>query len=107
MSLPIPRAEPSDASKAPSPPELPPVVLLGSYGLRLAPKSGLPHSKLSMVCGTLVLTKGIAPARRRMRIMVASCSAGRLIACVSPIVVSTFWMSTWSFTLTGTPCTEG
>lgn len=64
ISLPIPKAAPSQAARAASPPLDPPHVWLGLYGLRVLPHRGLAHSKDSMVCGTFVLTKGIPPAAR-------------------------------------------
>jgi hypothetical protein len=66
ISLPIPRGEPSMAMSAPSPPELPPHVYRLLYGLVVRPQSGLQHSKANIVCGTFVLTKGTAPASRRV-----------------------------------------
>jgi hypothetical protein len=44
------------------------------------PQSGEEHSKESMVCGTVVLTKGLAPAARRTLTRAACSEAGRLIA---------------------------
>ena len=50
MSEPMPMAEPSMASRAPSPPELPPHVYLSFHGLVVRPHRGLLHSKASIVC---------------------------------------------------------
>jgi hypothetical protein len=62
MSEPRPMTEASSASMHASPPELPPEVYAASYGLVVRPHMGLLHSYEYMVCGTLVLTKGTAPA---------------------------------------------
>lgn len=44
------------------------------------PQSGEEHSKESIVCGTVVLTKGLAPAARRTLTRAACASAGLLMA---------------------------
>lgn len=64
MSLPIPTTLESLPINPPSPPEEPPGVRRGSYGLFDTPKRAVLHSNDSMVCGTVDLTKGIPPACR-------------------------------------------
>ena len=97
MSVPMPSAEPSIASSAPSPvkllalqtetiqwgsipPEDPPGVWSTFHGLSDLPQSGLLHSKASSVCGTLVLTNGTAPAAlRSLTIYARSLSGDQLL----------------------------
>jgi hypothetical protein len=63
-STPTPRAAPSTASSAPSPPEEPPAVCAVDHGLHVRPQSGFALSKESSVCGTFVLAMMMAPAAR-------------------------------------------
>lgn len=65
MSLPIPTTLPSQPSNPPSPPEDPPGTRRTSYGLLETPKRAVLHSNESIVCGTVVLTKGMPPAYSR------------------------------------------
>ncbi len=63
-SVPMPSAEPSAASSAPSPPDEPPGVCAVDHGLNVRPQSGFELSKASSVCGTFVLAMMMAPAAR-------------------------------------------
>lgn len=78
VPTPIPNAEPSKASIAASPPEDPPHVWSGEYGLTVLPNTGLEHSNANIVCGTLVLQKTIAPAARNTSTTAESSSLGLL-----------------------------
>ena len=61
-SLPIPILLPFSASRAPSPPVLPPGEYFGLCGFRDTPHKSFVDSKLNNVIGSAVLTCGIAPA---------------------------------------------
>lgn len=61
MSVPIPSIDPPAAISAPSPPEDPPGPRFMSWGFKVRPYIGFEHSKVIMVWGTLVRTKGTAP----------------------------------------------
>ena len=61
ISVPMPTGEPPEAKSAASPPEEPPQVRLWLYGFVEVPNIKLQDSESKSVCGTLVLTKGMAP----------------------------------------------
>ena len=61
MSFPIPKIEPPDPKRDPSPQEDPQDSLFGSKAFPVAPKAGLLHCKESIVCGTFVRQNGIPP----------------------------------------------
>ncbi len=64
MSEPHPRAEPSSASNAHSPPLEPPELNDLLYGLRVRPQTGFEHSKKNINCARLVFAMGMPPAAR-------------------------------------------
>lgn len=64
MSEPQPRAAPSMASSAPSPPLEPPQEYDLLYGLSVRPQIGFEHSKKNIVCARLLFVIGIPPAAR-------------------------------------------
>ncbi len=73
-SLPSASATIPHASATAEPPLLPPQVLLGSYGLRVAPKTVLNVCEPAVNSGTFVLPTAIAPAARWRATIVQSSS---------------------------------
>ncbi len=88
VSDPTPMAEPLQANKAASPPELPPAVCAELYGFVVRPHRGLRHSKLSIVWGTFVFAIIIAPAALNCLTRRASSSFGLYAHCVNPMLES-------------------
>lgn len=75
-SVPTPRIDPRMASRAPSPPELPPAVTAVLRGLMVRPKTLLCESSAMSVCGTFVLQYKTAPALSRQSTKTAFSVAG-------------------------------
>jgi hypothetical protein len=81
-SLPIPEGEHLLAMSPASPPELPPVALVLSQGLRALPKIKFTDSSVIAIYGILLLTKGIPPA------LFISLTANPSLFCNFPILAA-------------------
>ena len=93
------------ATRAPSPPVLPPAVRVWRCGFLTRPKTLLCESAVIMVCGMLVLTYKTAPAfNRRSTVAELFSTGGRSKNETNPSEVGMPRILKLSLILTGNPC---